>query len=705
ASYNNIITMRDPINDNIIGFCAEESKSGSFKDKDDDISQIHVLTTKTGIMSCQLNISEIKRSLPQNKYDEMDIEDSQAKINKELKFILEQAIFLKSDNNVPVECTLSPDFRGDINQVVVDISDEILDLRKYSFYPHYLDNLNDLKVQLNERCNKMTALVQFINNSGIMDKLAFEAASNFRKGEKDLYAITTNDSKGSWTFQSELLKVLHQQFEDTDAAIKSYQLQASNKGSYLIKKSENVQQRQAPNIDKLKDQLVGLADLLFGITVQRLYSDDIMEKSHAKNYREQWTEILRKLVLHGNGMGLRALELSETYEDYKSLVVLVMESNSETDELIEVYMKKYKEKFAYMLYEWYLKQERYAELLSQPHAIEHKEWLQSFLNERNLRGISWIHDINMCEYDEASIKTRQLTLKEKRIEDVKTLLSISKLTYLAGLDSEADIQSEEVQNTIEEIAEIENGFELVIAYKEIQKQFLDIIVTSNKRLVDENEQATTVADNIINGVQKSRPTLAKLFKQYVPYILQGEKISTEELIEVMTLRECKEKDDFPFALQFTLNDETLPDDRRRALVQTIWRRIYINDRWDSISNTNDMSDDDVNERIKNTALYHTLEVISTRTDMPLYQWFSLPVNAFFASTTEQLQRRFPEFNAEQINKIIEDYKEENRALENIIQHYQLISHVEHALRLLDLKSSFDTEEDLMDPMEVVEDNT
>lgn len=59
--------MRDPISDRIIGFCAEGSKSLHLKDKDDSISQIHVLTTKTGIMSCRLNVAEIKEKFPQNK--------------------------------------------------------------------------------------------------------------------------------------------------------------------------------------------------------------------------------------------------------------------------------------------------------------------------------------------------------------------------------------------------------------------------------------------------------------------------------------------------------------------------------------------------------------------------------------------------------------------------------------------------------------
>lgn len=35
-------------------------------------------------------------------------------------------------------------------------------------------------------------------------------------------------------------------------------------------------------------------------------------------------------------------------------------------------------------------------------------------------------------------------------------------------------------------------------------------------------------------------------------------------------------------------------------------------RWDWISDTNDMPDEEVNQRICETALYHTLEVVSER---------------------------------------------------------------------------------------------
>lgn len=62
-------------------------------------------------------------------------------------------------------------------------------------------------------------------------------------------------------------------------------------------------------------------------------------------------------------MSDKAFDLSETYEDYRSLVSLIMESNLDINKYIEIYMLKYKEKFAYMLYEWYLEKGRRSDVM------------------------------------------------------------------------------------------------------------------------------------------------------------------------------------------------------------------------------------------------------------------------------------------------------------------------------------------------------
>lgn len=60
--------------------------------------------------------------------------------------------------------------------------------------------------------------------------------------------------------------------------------------------------------------------------------------------------------------------------------------------------------------------ELYADLLSQSHAYEYKDSLQKFLNERNLNGISWMHDIYLNRYGDASIKLRHLAKNQSRVD-------------------------------------------------------------------------------------------------------------------------------------------------------------------------------------------------------------------------------------------------------------------------------------------------
>jgi hypothetical protein len=58
SNYSNIVSLQDPIGDRIIGFCGEGSKSWHEKNID-HVSRINILTAKTGIMTCKLNLVEI----------------------------------------------------------------------------------------------------------------------------------------------------------------------------------------------------------------------------------------------------------------------------------------------------------------------------------------------------------------------------------------------------------------------------------------------------------------------------------------------------------------------------------------------------------------------------------------------------------------------------------------------------------------------
>ncbi|RIA91812.1 Non-repetitive/WGA-negative nucleoporin C-terminal-domain-containing protein [Glomus cerebriforme] len=742
SNYSNIVSLHDPVGDRIIGFCGEGSKSwhdGNI----DRFSQINILTAKTGIMTCKLNLMEIMDEIShtQNFDDQMNLENSQEMRDRELKRMLEQAVFNTSEK-VPVTNYISREHGGDVNSAAIEISDEIMNSRSQYLFDHI-----ELKSQLNERCNKMTLLIQIIKFSNMLNELypptrqhlfwnaekmacalklweyynaslssrdqiedtrrkllvrdigyifiyiervindclvqedsnilipeanniillSFEAAFNFRRTNKDLYAITSNCLKESWTFHPELLKVLYQQFEKTADIIQNSDIQ--NDGE---------------KIESLKDHLVKLADILLGVTSERLKCDDSITREDAQVYRKEWTTILRKLVHFGKNDD--AFGLSETYAEYKILVDLVMYYGQNTNYYIKKYVNKYQENFEYPLYEWYIEKELYADLLSQPHAYEYKDSLQKFLNERKLSGISWMHDIYLNRYGDASVKLRHLARNQPRVDRNKTFLSMSKLTFLAELGDEIELKNEDIQRNLEEI---ENGFELLNAYSDLQQQFVSFIMSQSSYHDTESEQVNAIMEGTAGSWKNYKPALAQIYEKQVIKILHGEIIPTSELVEVMTLKDKKMTDDFPFALQFTLNDNKLPEDHRRTILQTIWRRIYFSDNWEILLDTSNMSDEELNEHTKNTFVYNALNIVRHSVDIPLNQWFYPPADAFFSSTIEQFHKWYPSLSEEQIKSLIEDYLKENDTLKQCIENYHLNKYVEYALGLLNLKSKFE----------------
>ncbi|CAB4485068.1 unnamed protein product [Rhizophagus irregularis] len=765
SNYSNIVSLQDQTRDRIIGFCGEGSKS--WHDRNiDRVSRINILTAKTGIMTCKLNLMEIMDERD-HTHDQMNLDNSQEMRDRELKRMLEQAVFNTSEK-VPVTNYISCEHDGDINSAAIEISDEIMNSRS-----QYLFDFIELKSQLNERCNKMSLLIQIIKFSNMLDKLypstrqhlfwnaekmacalklweyynsslslrgqteesqrkllvsairdylkereiqikpnedivrfffrfhvreigfiftyieqviseqedsnllipeanniillSFEAAFNFRRTNKDLYVITSNCLKESWTFHPELLKVLYQQFEKTSDIIQDSDIQ--NDGE---------------KIDSLKDQLVKLADILLGATSERLNCDDSMTREDAQIYRNEWTTILKKLVRVGKSDD--AFVLSETYEEYKILVDLIMSHGQNIDYYIKKYVNKYQENFEYPLYEWYVEKELYADLLSQSHAYEYKDSLQKFLNERNLNGISWMHDIYLNRYGEASIKLRHLARNQSRVNRNKTFLSMSKLSFLAELGDEIDLKNEDVQRNLDEI---DNGFELLKAYSDLQEEFVSFLTSQRQYHDTKPKQVNAIMEGTAGSWKHHKPALSQIYEKQVIKILDGEIIPTSELVEVMTLADKKMENAFPFALQFTLNDNKISEDHRRTILQTIWRRIYLNDNWEILLDTSNISDEELNKHIKSTFVYVALEIVNRSvTGIPLNQWFYPPAEAFFSSTIEQFHKWFPLLSEEQIKSLIEDYLKENDDLKHYIDNYHLDKYVEYALGLLDLKSKF-----------------
>jgi nuclear pore complex protein Nup133 len=91
--------------------------------------------------------------------------------------------------------------------------------------------------------------------------------------------------------------------------------------------------------------------------------------------------------------------------------------------------------------------------------------------------------------------------------------------------------------------------------------------------------------------------------------MQGHSVSSEDLIDVLTLKDKdgEEVADFDTALQIYDRQQDIPASRKESALRTIWRRVYLYDTWDSLANTSNMSDEELKNRLRATAVYKTIQ--------------------------------------------------------------------------------------------------
>ncbi|CAJ0889228.1 5374_t:CDS:10, partial [Entrophospora sp. SA101] len=563
--------------DIIMGCCAEGSKSLFFKE-DKDESQILFLTAKNGIMRCKLNIAELRQESQGlelgSKDEEIDIENLSSQKTQNLKQKLEQVIYNKIDENLPVYIALPADFEGDLDIAISELSDDIV---KSGL--KYFDDIIDLKSQLNERYNKLNMLIDLINKSGLSNKLHLSTRNHlFCNSEKIATAsklwmyhnslILSYGGNEKYQFVLEELKEaienyniqdigsIFSYFQDIikntsitdekiiltyeinkilltsfDAAfnfrkdsmslysLNSYNLNLSeswtcmlssnnyskgklfdNKNKYNSSNNKVEKKLNEMTNEEFKEQLVGLVSYFLAITIQHLKIDDFIIQSQAMQYHNEWTDVLKRIAKIGKAE--KAILLAEEYDDFKALVNLIFEFSQNIKDYNKKYLIKYKKKYAYRLYEWFIENaENYAELFEQEYLIEDKDWLEDFLKDKNLKEIAWLHYIKIEKYKEASTDLLKLSQRQKNSDEKKTLLSVGKLSYLASLNQETDLGSEEIQKNLKQF---DNNIMVIGAYDDIKQSIVNSI-----EIIGDFSSENSMILSTIKVISNEKPALAQ----------------------------------------------------------------------------------------------------------------------------------------------------------------------------------------------------
>jgi len=104
--------------------------------------------------------------------------------------------------------------------------------------------------------------------------------------------------------------------------------------------------------------------------------------------------------------------------------------------------------------------------------------------------------------------------------------------------------------------------------------------------------------------------------------------------------------------------------------RSVWRRIYIHDEyvlqcgvfqcltinpsWDAIRRTANVSDQELNERFRSTALYSTLSVVLSM-ESPPEGYDTSPDVALVIPTAAEVTSRWPGLSTEQVDALLQDY--------------------------------------------------
>ncbi|BFZ59857.1 hypothetical protein YB2330_000878 [Saitoella coloradoensis] len=469
-------------------------------------------------------------------------------------------------------------------------------------------------------------------------------------GLGDLKSIYENSLR-PWTSTPDILNSLQLQFTLTE-----HQLQG------LKRPSRTDDRKQKTGIyEEMIKQLDALVDLLcfaFSENVQweRKSGNKNVAEGCNKQYLDKRGSWILSLVKHG--LHEKAYTIAERYEDYRTLVEICLEhqeAGEETQERVmnrlKWYLGRYHEDFAFVLYRYYVEKGQIKTLLTS--FPEHVNMLSQFLDNEKYDRISWMHDVNLGNFNSASARLHRFaTTNEDVLRNKKIELSLSKLALL--VDARAGVTMPPIQADMIRVVDEECDV------AEIQAQRRKEILPFSKNAIDQDAAVELAFADIgkdLHGVNR------ELVKGALREIIKDAVLKPEDLIDYLTLKNTQKNpavgQDQPVITEFyqalqVLRTANLPSGRYELAERTIWRRMFLHDDWGVILQTGDKTDDEVRASTRSTALWQTLRsgLINGQFKAGAAIQLMPPNEAYFSSTPEVVEARFPNVS----ETAIEDWK-------------------------------------------------
>jgi len=391
----------------------------------------------------------------------------------------------------------------------------------------------------------------------------------------------------SWTATTEIVQALKSIFFATLPLIPPT-APLTNGVSTMDYEEEQQTSSQRELSSTLSSQAAELAEFLLRAAHQQLAfiqshgrkAQDVQEAQSAVNSLQ--SSVIT--AVNQSGQPNIAIRFAEEYEAFDKLIEVLnpVESASAMAQA-DHFAEKYGEPFIMLLFDWFINSGHEAELLQlgDPYNTQ----LCQYLEQSGNLKLSWMHDVRLQKYGNAYQKLEQIAEKEPVLVRKKTLLSTAKLTFLASSEQQQMLDNLAVYKSAA-ILSIDRALTIIGVQEQILKEFTDVLSKSAVQYTTTEQKAAAIADMLCTKLAENEWNTLKLIFTYLTRLLLDGKMLTEEgLVDILTLRDNRpsQSNNYVTALKLYANAKSvLPAERSAAMLNTIWRRIYINDRWDDL---------------------------------------------------------------------------------------------------------------------------
>lgn len=513
-----------------------------------------------------------------------------------------------------------------------------------AFFGQHLGHLGDLIATVPEVLQRadMTSRDTLLETTSMVLAI-LASALDFRQQHTTLYKLE-QPMLDPWTSQPAVIDVLRRLFDALEAALEGTDALSADGDLPLADIAGTL-------LHTLEERLswLGSAVALEDAALQRERNE------YQMLLNQERPRILH--TLHRNGFADDAFHLAELYQDFSTMVALchkgqVFPPQQNADAArIQRYVDVYNANFTSELYEWYIQNGELRVIFALDG--KHAPYLEHFFSQGYRQNISWLYELTKGNLSAVPPLLLDDAHGATNLEARHLMLSIGKLAQLAVVQE----QGKTLPAAKDVLDTFHDELDFVSVHEAIVDELKSTLASQRGR-----QSHDVQSEHILKAQAKrlsSTPAFARIFKEYVRTLLQGSVLSVEDMVDVLSMRDNTESPDaYVTALKLLWGTDDIPQSRRESSLRSVWRRIYLHDDWDMIRDTVGVSDAELIQRYHNTALYHTLHELRSRTD-----YIAPDEAADVSPNSAEVAARWPGLASDQVDALLDDYGAECRVLE------------------------------------------